>query len=189
MKPWKLLKAEHRRVALGFTIVELLVAMVVAGILAAIAIPAFNNFVQNDRDTGQINSLAMSLNLARSEAVKRNTFAGVKVCPSSNGSCNSPAGGWAAGWIVLDLDPSNTLAPVLQQVPALAGTNVLTATGGGANGITFKSNGSVLALLKVKVCDSRGSAYARDIEVTTVGTVTASQNPGYDAAGASLTCP
>jgi type IV fimbrial biogenesis protein FimT len=189
MKPRKLLNAEHRRVALGFTIIELLVAMVVAGILAAIGIPAFSSFVQNDRDTGQINSLAMSLNLARSEAVKRNTSAGVTVCPSSNGACNSPAGGWAAGWLVLDLDPNNTLAPVLQQVPALAGTNVLTATGGGANGVTFRSNGSVVASMKVKVCDSRGSAYARDIEVTPVGTVTASQNPGHDAAGASLTCP
>jgi type IV fimbrial biogenesis protein FimT len=189
MKPWNLLKAEHRWVSLGFTIVELLVAMAVAGILAAIGIPAFNSFVQNDRDTSQINSLAMSLNLARSEAVKRNTSVGVKVCPSSNGACNSPAGGWGAGWIVLDLDPNNTLAPVLQQVPALAGTNVLTATGGGANGITFRSNGSVVASLKVKVCDARGGAYARDIEVTTVGTVTASQNPGHDAAGAALICP
>ena len=64
----------------GFTLIELLVAITVAGILAAIAIPAFNNFVMNDRDATQINSLATSLNYARSIAVKLNTQGGVEVC-------------------------------------------------------------------------------------------------------------
>ncbi len=173
----------------GFTLIELLVTMGVAAILCAIAIPAFNSFVLNDRDSAQINSLSMSFNYARSEAVKRNTLVGVTVCPSDNvTTCDTPAAGWAAGWIVLDLDPTD-LKPVMQAVPALAGANVLTATGGGANGISFKSTGIVTASAKIKICDIRGGAYARDVEVNSVGGITASQNPGKDASGVALACP
>jgi len=50
----------------------LIAVVVVAGILVAIAVPAFNNFVQNDRDATQINFLSHSLNYARSVAVSLN---------------------------------------------------------------------------------------------------------------------
>ncbi len=181
--------ANPRLGAAGFTMVELLVTIAVAAILAAIALPAFNNFILNDRDAGQINSLVGSFNYARSEAVKRNTPAGVKVCASSDGtSCNGLNSAWYSGWIVLDMDP-NDAAPVLQYVPALAGTNTMTTTGAGGTGVTFKSNGTVAASVKIKVCDMRGSAFARDVEVSPVGSITASQTAGKDASGNALTCP
>jgi type IV fimbrial biogenesis protein FimT len=179
----------------GFTLIELLVTIAVAAILAAVALPAFNNFILNDRDAGQINSLVGSFNYARSEAVKRNSSSGVQVCASSDGAtCNGLATAWYSGWIVLDMNPAdanpvtNALL-VLQTVPALAGNNTMAATGAGGTGITFKSNGSVSAPVKIKVCDRRGSAFARDVEVSAVGTITASQNPGRDASGNALTCP
>ncbi|GAC1305450.1 MAG: hypothetical protein NVSMB10_09380 [Steroidobacteraceae bacterium] len=173
----------------GFTLIELLVAVVVVAILISVAVPSFQTFVLNDRDSGQINALSSSFNYARSEAVKRNTSAGVKVCPSSDAlTCNTPVGGWAGGWIVLDMDPLDT-APVLQALPGLGGANTVTASGGGASAITFKSSGAVAASAKIKICDPRGSAYARDVEVSPVGTITASQTVGKDAAGNALTCP
>ncbi len=181
-----------KRPSSGFTLIELLVAMTVAGILAAIAIPAFNNFVMNDRDANQINSLVASFNYARSEAVKLNKGTGVGVCPSSDGStCNNPAQGYSAGWLVLDLDPAvPTPANKMQAVPALAGANVLSMTGGSANAtIVFRSNGTVLLKGKIKICDIRGGAFARDVEVNPVGSITSSQKAGFDATGAALACP
>jgi type IV fimbrial biogenesis protein FimT len=174
--------------ALGFTLIELLVAITVAGILAAIAIPAFNSFVMNDRDANQINAFAMSFNYARSEAVKANTPVGVQVCPSSDAqTCNGPAGGWSAGWVVLDM--SGAPPTVMQATPALAVGNAISATGGGANGVTFKSNGTVVAPVQIKICDPRGGAFARDVEVSAVGTITSSTIPGQSATGAALACP
>ena len=176
----------------GFTLIELLITMAVAGILTAIAIPSYQSFVLNDRDATQINSLVYSLNYARSEAVKRNIATGVMVCPSTDGQvCNNTAA-WSGGWIVTYVDPATLTATVLQSVPALAGSNTLSATGAAASGITFNSTGAVSPLpttLAVKICDTRGSAFARDVEVNAVGRVGSSRNPGQDASGAALTCP
>lgn len=178
----------------GFTLIELLVAITVASILAAIAVPAFNSFVMNDRDATQINSLAGSLNYARSMAVKLNTQGGVQVCPSSDGqTCNAPARGWAGGWVVQDMTNPATPVP-LQAVPAFALGNTVSATGVGANLIIFRSNGTVsgggvITSAQIKICDPRGGAFARDVEVNPVGSISSTQTPGLSATGAALACP
>ena len=174
----------------GFTLIELMVSLTVAGILFAIAIPAFNSFLQNDRDTGQANSLVESLSYARSEAVKRASPNGVTICPSANGAA-CDAGPWTEGWIVTYVDPvipANTI--VLQAVPALTGPNTVTPVVGPRTGITFNSNGTApLAPFTLRICDPRGAAFARQVEVNLTGRVAASQKPGFSVAGAALACP
>jgi type IV fimbrial biogenesis protein FimT len=65
--------------------------------------------IQNNRRASAINELVGSLQMARSEAVGRNTL--VRVCASSNGtSCASSAIDWAStGWIVIpDNNPATS---------------------------------------------------------------------------------
>jgi len=175
-----------KRLSPGFTMIELLVAIGVAGILAAIAIPAFNTFVLNNRDAQEIYSLALSFNYARSEAVKLNTPVGVQVCPSSDQlTCNGPANGWKDGWIVLDMSTNR----VIEAVPALAGPNAISATGAGANSVTFRSNGTVVGAAQIKICDPRGGGFSRDVEVSPVGSISSSRMAGQSATGAALVCP
>lgn len=178
---------QHHGAGGGFTLIELLVAMAVAGILFAIGVPAFNSFVLNDRDIGQVNSLVSSLNYARSEEIKRASPSGFIVCPSTDGQTCSGSSSWSSGWIVLDLNTLDPAPLVLQSVPAVAGSNTLTATA--TVGVTFLSSGMVMAPLTIRVCDTRGASFARDVEVNSTGRVAASQTPGQSVSGAALACP
>ena len=89
----------------GFTLVELIITLTIAGILAALAAPAMRTFIFSQRLTTQANELVADFNLARSEAIKRSGNTGV--CSSSNGT--SCGGTWQNGWIVfIDADNSRT---------------------------------------------------------------------------------
>lgn len=192
MKLLLTLTGEARRALPGFTLIELMVTITVVGILLSIAVPAFNNFVLNDRDAGQVNSLVASLNYARSEAIKRGY--GITVCPSAGGTtCNGTV--WSSGWIVVDTnnaDCNNAPCVPLQRVPAMGGSNTLTPVGAAA-GISFLSSGLATPAgnpaLTIRVCDTRGAAFARDVEVNSTGRVAGSQTPGQSVAGTALVCP
>jgi type IV fimbrial biogenesis protein FimT len=56
----------------GFTMIELLVVVLIAGILLVLALPAFNDMLERRRIEGQANELAIDLAYAKSEAVQRN---------------------------------------------------------------------------------------------------------------------
>jgi type IV fimbrial biogenesis protein FimT len=186
---------ESCRPAGGFTLIELLVTIVVLSILLGLAVPAFRSFMQNDQQWTQTNNLVLGLNTARSEAIKDDVNGAAQICSSNNGTaCTNTA--WDQGWIVLGVDPLNpNNAPKRLQVIGLLPTGTTLTETGNNFSISFMSNGALGALvnpeLKVgfKMCDARGAAFARYLEVSAMGRVSASQTPGQDLTGAALTCP
>ncbi len=89
----------------GLTFIELIIALTIAGILLAIAIPNFRTFLSNQRLTTQANELIADFNLARSEAIKRTMNVGI--CASTTGT--NCSGAWQNGWIVfVDADNSRS---------------------------------------------------------------------------------
>jgi type IV fimbrial biogenesis protein FimT len=101
----------HRPVRLdsGFTVIELLVTISVASILLAVAVPAFTQLAVNARLTTQANDVVAALNLARSEAIKRNTSVSFcRVGSESAVTCASSTRAWT-NWIVTTGTGGNVL--------------------------------------------------------------------------------
>jgi len=155
----------------GFTLVELLMTMVIAGILLALAAPSFHSFIQNNRISSQANELLTTLATARSEAIKRKQS--VIVCSSSDGS--TCTGSWNEGWIVFaDTDNDGTVdAGELLRVwgPLTGGSTIITnpagtistsfdRLGGASNNVTFQ----------LRIQDCKGDK-ARDLILRTSGSV------------------
>lgn len=85
---------QHSR-ARGFTVVELMVTVSIAAILAAVAAPSYRDFRREQRLIEHSNDLLATINAARSRAVLATTRAEV-----------TPQGGWSKGWRAEALDRS-----------------------------------------------------------------------------------
>jgi type IV fimbrial biogenesis protein FimT len=73
----------------GFTIIELMTAVVIAGVLLVIAMPSFRDMLEKRRVEGQANELVADLAYAKSEAVQRNRS--VEVRTGGAGTCYTVA--------------------------------------------------------------------------------------------------
>ena len=82
----------------GFTLVELVVVMAIAAVLAAVGVPSWRAFSEKLQLTGVSDAFVASLHLARSEAIKRHDR--VALCKSADGVFCASAGGWDQGWII-----------------------------------------------------------------------------------------
>ncbi len=85
-----------RKLALGFTAVEMIVVVLIVGVLMSVGAPAFTSMIASNRLSGELNALIGALNVARSEAQKRG--ATVSVCAGTALTCGTD---WSAGWVVL----------------------------------------------------------------------------------------
>jgi type IV fimbrial biogenesis protein FimT len=74
----------------AFSLIELLATVVVAGILAAVALPNLRNFVMQNRMTARTNELVKAINLARLESISRPSISALIVPTDS-------AGDWSKG--------------------------------------------------------------------------------------------
>jgi type IV fimbrial biogenesis protein FimT len=76
----------------GFTLVDLVIVIAIAAILATVAAPSFSTFIASQRASTAAMDLYIALSSARSEATKRNT----------NVTLKPATGGWQNGWKIED---------------------------------------------------------------------------------------
>ncbi len=77
-------RGTFERMAKGFSLIELMVVVAVAAVLAGVSYPVFTSIINADRLSSQADELVSSLQFARSEAIRRN--ARVSVCGSADGA-------------------------------------------------------------------------------------------------------
>jgi type IV fimbrial biogenesis protein FimT len=130
----------------GFTLIELMITVAIAGIFASLAAPAMTTIIRNNRVQSEASSLVSDLQLARNEAIKRGSP--VAVCPAAadGGSCIT-ANTWQNGWITFtDLNGNgvydSSTETVLRWRKALSSTDTIVAsTKPTTNSISFNRDG------------------------------------------------
>ena len=179
----------HRERA--FTIIELMIAVALTGILLSMAVPALSSFTQNSRQTGAINDLVSTIHLARSTAITTNSR--VTVCTSSSGNdCELVA--WDQGWIAFsdaNSDQSVNLGETIHS--AGAGVEELGIQSGDfAQFLMYRPNGRAMNASvntnsgEFTICDQRGDDYAKVLIIDLSGRPRVSK---HKIDGSSPTCP
>ena len=98
----------------GFSLTEIIITLMVLGILAGIAVPSIQSFVEANRLTAAANDLLADISTARTESMKRQGGAvgRVVICASTSGAdCTTASTNWNSGWILFwDQDSSGTFS-------------------------------------------------------------------------------
>lgn len=204
----------ERKSAKGFTLLELIITVAIAGILLGIGVPGFGSLMRESRISSQYNSLVGSLYQARSEAIKG--ASDVTVCPK-RGSGDNRCGGnndWENGWIVF-LDRTNAPGEVNADIsagdeiisvkPEIKGNNTITAIGSSTNAVgnvqtvsyvRYLQNGATsLSTGSIIICDdTRGAADSRALNIVQTGdirrgAITPANPAPLDAFNRPIVCP
>lgn len=177
------MKTQH-----GFTLIELMIAVAVVGVLCGIALPAFSGGLEAARASGARADLLVSLVTASGRAAITGVH-GV-LCPSSDGASCLDSPDWSGGWLVfLDNNGSRELEGgerILRTQAPLTGNVHLRSTIGRTR-IVFQGNGgNAGSNVTFTLCDGRGPARARALIMSNTGTL---RDGRATAANLAATCP
>jgi type IV fimbrial biogenesis protein FimT len=157
-----------RHSSAGFSIIELMIGLTVLGILIMVGLPSLATWLQNTQIRTAAESMQSGLQLARAEALRRNTTVRFQLTTTLAAGCALSATG--TNWVVsqadptgaCQVDPSDTTAPqIIQKKAGTEGaTNaVITATGGSS--VTFNGLGRVVGanpITRVDITNTKGGA-------------------------------
>jgi type IV fimbrial biogenesis protein FimT len=166
--------AVARAGARGFTLIELLVTISIVAILASLAIPSFSDAMLGSKLSSLANNYVASVQLARSEAIKRNAV--VTLCASSNGS--SCTGDWEDGWVVL------AGGTVIYKQEALPDGFVLSEAAS-VTSLNFQPTGVGATSAQLTLCRATPDIGSKQRVVR----VSATGRPGVEKVTDATTCP
>lgn len=143
------------RLQRGVSLIELLIGLAVFAVLIALGLPTITEFLQNSQIRGAADSTLSGIQVARAEALRRNTAVRFQLMSSLDGSCVRSSTG--TNWVVslddaagsCDAAADESVAPRIIQVRSGADGSanaVVTASGGigDANLLVFNGLGRLL---------------------------------------------
>ncbi len=175
----------------AFTLIELLITVAVAAIVLTVGVPTFRDTMLNNRIVTQTNELIGTLNLVRSEAIKRGMR--VVVCRAAGSDCATDATSiWEAGWLIYADNNGNGARdaeePILRVMQRAEGEITIRTGSTFTRWIAYQPNGvsignTGLGTGTFRICDSRGVDHARFVVISITGRARIRQKQTAD------TCP
>ncbi len=98
----------------GATLIEFMLTFALIGILVALAVPSFRDWIQNARVRTATDAIADGLQLARAEAVRRNNPVRFRLPDAT-----------ASGWVIESFDRNSSNWTQVQQRSADEGTSIV----------------------------------------------------------------
>ncbi|MDZ7803054.1 GspH/FimT family pseudopilin [Thiohalophilus sp.] len=144
----------------GFTITELVITLGVLSIMLALATPSFTQMIKSNRLSTQTNEFISTLNVARSEAVKRGDVINITAADDSD-SGNE----WGPGWKV-----TNSGGDVLFESDGLDATLTLDSSND-LGSYQYQATGMIDNGDTLILCDDRTGENGRQITITSTGRV------------------
>ncbi|WP_460841995.1 GspH/FimT family pseudopilin [Noviherbaspirillum agri] len=192
----------------GFTLIEMMITVAIIAVLLGIGVPSFQSFIRNAEIRTSAESIQAGLNLARTEALRRNVPVSFWLVNGLSSTCARSESG--KSWVVSLDDPanacnaatSNTVAPRLIQsrLGTDGGTGVSVSAVNGnapaaaASCVTFNGFGRVQAtctgddapIARITLSAMTGSGRTLQIQIAPGGavrtcdpSVTAASNPAH----------
>lgn len=158
----------------GFTLVELLITIAIAAILLSAGVPAFSDFIRNNRLQSAAAGIVADLTAARTEAAR--TYLSVFVCPSTSGTgCDGTD--WNTGRIVYaDANGNGMVEPgEIIRWSAPLDTGVDATSTGFSTLIAFRPTGAASAAGSIDVCDGRSGPHGRRVDLNAAGRISLRQ--------------
>jgi len=137
--------------ARGFTLVEVMIALSILGILIMMALPSLVTWIQNTQIRTAAEGMQAGLTLARAEALRRNTVVRFQLVDTLTSSCGYSVSG--TNWVVsladatsaCDVDASDTVAPqIIQKRSGTEGSSSAQVLATGGQSVQFNGLGRVL---------------------------------------------
>lgn len=100
----------------GYSLVEVLITLVIVGVLVATGAPAFSSWLSNKQIRVATEAMLNGIQLARAEAVRRNTTVYFSLTSSITSSCALSTSG--ANWVVSLATPVSHCTDTTETAPA-----------------------------------------------------------------------
>ena len=174
-----------RRSMAGFTVIELMIALVILGVLIALAAPSFSQMWNNNRITSETNGIVADLASARSEVLKLGGASLLTVCASVDGATCSKTSDWSTGrLVVIESDPAGSVGVIDPYDVILRKSGALdriTATLSGVSTtgfVTYRATGAITSSTSGKIVVCKQGYVGREISISVTGRTAVANTTG-----------
>lgn len=150
----------------GFTLIELAATMAILALLAGVALPPMQAFVQHQRASAATSSLIVQMQLARLSAIERNRR--TVLCPSSDGTTCASGTDWSQGWLLFVDEDCNrrpdAADEILRVEQAPTSGHLRIASSAGRQQLRYLPDGTSAGTnLTLSICSQDGALLAKVI--------------------------